>query len=107
MGKSRAIKHIWMVEDVKQSDGPGKTYWTKVGTAFANLDGSWSLELSAFPVSGKLQLRDPAKPEENLGLAKTAEEVLQEIVDLAKKKRHDVTATYAEVWEILRENNLL
>jgi hypothetical protein len=58
-GKKK-YKHLWMVEDTHLSDGsPGKSYWTKVGVAFPNRDGSWSLELSAVPVNGRLQMRDP------------------------------------------------
>jgi hypothetical protein len=58
-GKKK-YKHLWMVEDKHLSDGsPGKSYWTKVGVAFPNRDGSWSLELSAVPVNGRLQMRDP------------------------------------------------
>jgi hypothetical protein len=35
-----------------------KSYWTKVGAAFPNRDGSWTLRLDAFPMSGTLQMRD-------------------------------------------------
>ena len=57
------MKHIWMVEDAPAKDGAASpSYWTKIGVAFENADGSWSLQLSAVPVSGKMQLRDPALP---------------------------------------------
>ncbi len=36
----------------------GKTYWNKIGIAFENRDGSLTVKLDAFPVSGTLQLRD-------------------------------------------------
>jgi hypothetical protein len=36
----------------------GKTYWNKIGIAFVNRDGSITVNLEAFPVSGRLQLRD-------------------------------------------------
>ena len=36
----------------------GKTYWSKIGMAFVNRDGSITVNLEALPVSGKLQLRD-------------------------------------------------
>ena len=36
----------------------GKTYWSRVGVAFENNDGSVNVILDAFPVSGKLQIRD-------------------------------------------------
>ena len=58
--EKKKYKHLWMVEDTFIADGsPGKSYWTKVGVAFPNRDGSWSLELSAVPVNGRLQMRDP------------------------------------------------
>lgn len=58
--KSKNVMHLWMVEDVAQRDGANKSYWTKVGVAFENRDGSYSLQLSALPVNGRLQMRAPA-----------------------------------------------
>ena len=58
--KKRAYRNMWMVEERASADGgAGKTYWTKVGVAFENRDGSWSVELAAVPVNGRLQMRDP------------------------------------------------
>ena len=34
-----------------------KSYWTKIGVAFNNRDKSITVQLEAFPVSGKLQIR--------------------------------------------------
>src|SRR5688500_1466526 len=34
------------------------TYWTRIGVAFVNQDGSITAKLDAFPVSGNLQIRD-------------------------------------------------
>ena len=39
-----------------------KTYWMKVGVAFQNKDGSWNLYVDAWPVNGKLQLREWDEP---------------------------------------------
>jgi hypothetical protein len=36
----------------------GKSFWTKVGVAFVNSDGSLNVNLDALPISGKLQIRD-------------------------------------------------
>ena len=56
----RNYKHLWMVEDYAAKEGgESRSKWTKVGVAFENRDGSWSLELAAMPVSGRLQMRDP------------------------------------------------
>jgi len=35
-----------------------KTFWTKIGAAFVNKDGSTTLVLDALPVSGRLQIRE-------------------------------------------------
>ena len=35
-----------------------KSFWTRVGAAFTNRDGSITIQLDALPVSGKLQIRD-------------------------------------------------
>ena len=56
----RPYKHLWMVEDRAEKNGrEARSFWTRVGVAFENRDGSWSLELSAIPVDGRLQMRDP------------------------------------------------
>jgi hypothetical protein len=35
----------------------GKTFWMRVGVAFANKDGSINVYLDAFPTDRKLQIR--------------------------------------------------
>ncbi len=35
-----------------------KTYWMQVGNAWINNDGSLSVWLNAYPMNGKLQIRD-------------------------------------------------
>ena len=34
-------------------------FWTRIGSAFVNRDGSLNVTLSAMPVNGKLHIRDP------------------------------------------------
>lgn len=64
---ARKMKHLWMVEDRPASaTREARSFWTKVGVAFENRDGSWTLELAAVPVSGRLQMRDPAPRDEGL-----------------------------------------
>lgn len=46
-------KHVYTV--VERND---RSYWTKVGIAFVNRDGSLTLRLDAIPVNGMLQVRD-------------------------------------------------
>lgn len=36
-----------------------KSFWLKIGAAFENKDGSWSVTLDALPVNGRLQIREP------------------------------------------------
>lgn len=57
----RKHQNLWLVEDqpAKGPNGEARTMWTKIGVAFENRDGSWSLHLSAIPVSGRLQMRPP------------------------------------------------
>lgn len=35
-----------------------KSFWTRIGVAFVNRDGSMTVRLDAVPVSGVLQIRD-------------------------------------------------
>lgn len=46
-----------VVYTVVEREG-GRSYWTRVGTATENKDGSLVVQLDAFPVSGLLQIRD-------------------------------------------------
>lgn len=35
-----------------------KSFWTRVGVAFTNRDGSLNVKLEALPINGELQIRD-------------------------------------------------
>lgn len=50
-----AMKEVWTV--CPRGEGK-KDFWLRVGTAFENRDGSWSVVLDAIPVNGKLIVRD-------------------------------------------------
>lgn len=64
----RKTRVLWMVEDLPATAGrSAKSFWTKVGVAFENRDGSWSLELSAIPTSGRLQMREPPPSSDKTG----------------------------------------
>ena len=41
-----------------------KSFWTKIGAAFTNKDGSITVQLDALPVSGRLQIREQEDREE-------------------------------------------
>lgn len=51
-------KEYFEVSTVRD-DESGKAWWTRVGAAFRNKDGSLSVVLDALPVNGKLQIRKP------------------------------------------------
>lgn len=40
------------------SERGGKNYWTWIGVAFLNSDGSLNVKLEAVPVNGEMQIRD-------------------------------------------------
>jgi len=52
------------VYSIIEREGMDKAYWTKVGAAFKNRDGSYNIHLDALPCNGKLHLRevDPNRP---------------------------------------------
>jgi hypothetical protein len=53
--------YVYMVEETKQKKG----FWTKIGAAWAHQDGrGFNIQLSAFPVSGELVLRDKSEAKE-------------------------------------------
>ncbi|WNZ66239.1 hypothetical protein QEG98_41985 (plasmid) [Myxococcus sp. MxC21-1] len=43
----------------------GKTYWSRVGAAFANGDGSVSVVLDSLPLNGKLHLALPSPKDDS------------------------------------------
>lgn len=54
---------VFTVRDNPQEGG--KAFWTRIGVAFSNRDGSLSVILDALPVDGKLQIREYVpKPQE-------------------------------------------
>lgn len=64
-------KELWGIVERKEGD---KGFWTRIGTAFENSDGSWNLKFDYMPTSSDttIQLRDP-KETEGVPAAETAE----------------------------------
>ncbi len=61
-GSARKLAVYAVVE--KEKNGERKSYWTRIGAAFTNRDGSITLFLSAFPIgTDKLQVREPKEDE--------------------------------------------
>lgn len=50
-------KVVFVVRERMTDHGP-KSYWTRVGAAFENRDGSLSVKLDALPMDGQLQIRE-------------------------------------------------
>lgn len=49
--------------NAKVGGGPGRSTWTKAGTARVNQDGSINIYLNVLPLDGKLQIREtPEEP---------------------------------------------
>lgn len=55
-------KEVFMIQK-----GKSRSFWTRIGVAFVNKDGSLNVKLDAFPVSGELHIRD-SKPGVALGV---------------------------------------
>lgn len=56
---SSKIKYVYVIT----SKGERK-FWTKIGVAFQNRDGSLNCKLDSLPVGGELQIRDYVPREE-------------------------------------------
>lgn len=50
---TKAMKAVYTV-----TERAGKSFWTRVGVAMVNRDGSWNVKLDAIPVNGSLQIRE-------------------------------------------------
>lgn len=54
-GRSR--RHVFSIVERQ-----GKSFWIKIGVAFVNRDGSETVLLDAWPIGGKIQIREvPAR----------------------------------------------
>lgn len=47
------MKIVYMI-----SERNGKSFWTRIGVAFVNSDGSLNVKLEAMPISGEMHIRD-------------------------------------------------
>ena len=55
-GGTRPFKVVYAITENK--NGNGKSFWTKIGVAFTNRDGSITLKLDCVPLGGTMQVRD-------------------------------------------------
>lgn len=49
------------------SERNGKSFWTRIGVAFTNRDGSMKVKLECIPINGELQIRDYVPRSDNNG----------------------------------------
>lgn len=49
----RTRRHVFSIVERQ-----GKSYWIKIGAAFVNRDGSETVLLDAWPIGGKIQIRE-------------------------------------------------
>ncbi len=50
--------HIKDVFTVSEREGDQKSRWARIGVGFVNRDNSINVILDAYPVNGRLQIRD-------------------------------------------------
>ncbi len=53
---------VFSIRETQTESGQSQSWWTRVGRAFRNRDGSINVHLDALPMQGKLQLREPSEP---------------------------------------------
>lgn len=66
----------WAAYNIIKPQNGGKAIWSRVGSAFKNRDGSMNIFLDAFPIGGKIQIREDDReqqPRERGALAEAAE----------------------------------
>jgi len=59
---------VYVINERTTPDGP-RSFWTRVGVAFTNRDGSITCKLDALPLSGTLQIRDEGERDARKGAA--------------------------------------
>jgi hypothetical protein len=61
---AKPVFHAYTIRDYEK-DGKKEGFWTKIGVAFSHEDGKgYNIVLDAFPVDGKISLREPRAKEE-------------------------------------------
>ncbi len=53
-----------MVREYQDNQGQPRSFWTKIGAAFTNRDGSIGIQLDALPMDGRIVLQIPLSKEE-------------------------------------------
>jgi hypothetical protein len=64
MAQSAQRKVVYTIVESRSDQPDAKGFWVRIGSAFMNRDGSINVLLDAFPVNGRLHIRDPAPKDE-------------------------------------------
>jgi hypothetical protein len=73
---SSGSRRPWAAYNIIKRENGQKPIWSRVGSAFKNRDGSMNIFLDAFPVGGKIQIREDDRepqPRDRGALAEEAE----------------------------------
>jgi len=64
--ENKNVKLVYVI-----NERSGRNFWTKIGIAFQNSDGSLNVKLDAVPVGGEMQIRDYVPKEDAPGNGKS------------------------------------
>lgn len=53
MSNNKSVKAVYVI-----TKNNGRTFWTKIGIAFVNRDGSLNVKLNSLPIDGEMHIRD-------------------------------------------------
>ncbi|MHB1844361.1 MAG: hypothetical protein ACYCWW_05940 [Deltaproteobacteria bacterium] len=59
--QARAPAKRLVVYTIIDKPGTDKSFWQRIGSAWVNRDQSINIQLDAFPVNGKLHVREPSE----------------------------------------------
>lgn len=60
-----------VVYTIIDKPGTDKSFWWRIGTAWVNRDSSINIQLDAFPVNGKLHVREPSEKPSDVNPVRT------------------------------------
>lgn len=59
------VRRVLAMRDYTDADGNEKTFFTRIGTAFATKAGGFTIEFDAVPVSGRCLIAGPDEDRED------------------------------------------
>ena len=88
--KKKAVYTI-IEKDSVQGDGK-RSFWVRIGAAFVNSDGSYSVKLNALPVNGTLHVRDSPADSQRFSRAPLSQTLEADILAATRPHNADVFA---------------